>query len=478
MDDFQKLISFENLYRSYKVSMHGKGKKESAIKFDLMALENLYLMKNQLVNHQYKISPYTEFIVSEPKKRVVKSGSFRDKVPQHCLCDYVLLPKMETIFIKDNYAGQIGKGTLFGLDRLSENISKFYIENGYDGYILKCDITKFFYSIDHEILRDIVHYYVEDKDIQYVCDLFIDSTDGVGLPLGNQVSQVFALMFLNGLDHFVTEELGCELYGRYMDDFYLIAKDKEYLQFCLNAIQEYLSTLKLTLNGKTEIVPLRKGIRFLGFHTYITEEGKIIRKLTGDNKRQIKKRLRKYVKLIAKGELSVEKFYEKYNSWKNHASHGNCIKLIHSMDCFVNELFEQYGLEEVMKENEEIRIIIAGSRNFNDYELLSKTILEDNVCLENATIISGTAKGADRLGEKFAEEHNLNLVRMPADWNTYGKRAGYLRNTDMANYASKGKGILYAFWDGESRGTKNMILIAKEKGLEVHIIKYKEGDNE
>lgn len=127
-----------------------------------------------------------------------------------------------------------------------------------------------------------------------------------------------------------------------------------------------------------------------------------------------------------------------------------------------------------MKENEKIRIIIAGSRNFNDYELLSKTILEDNVCLENATIISGTAKGADRLGEKFAEEHNLNLVRMPADWNTYGKRAGYLRNTDMANYASKGKGILYAFWDGESRGTKNMILIAKEKGLEVHIIKYKE----
>lgn len=156
MDDFQKLVNFENLYRSYKVSMRGKGKKDSAIKFDLMALENLYMMKNQLLTHQYKISHYTEFIVSEPKKRVVKSGSFKDKVLQHCLCDYVLLPKMRNVFIKDNYAGQVGKGTLFGLNRLTENISKFYIDNGYDGYILKCDITKFFYSIDHNLSR-IIH---------------------------------------------------------------------------------------------------------------------------------------------------------------------------------------------------------------------------------------------------------------------------------------------------------------------------------
>jgi hypothetical protein len=457
--------------------MRGKGKKSSAVKFDLMALENLYLMKQQLMNHQYKISPYTEFIVSEPKRRVVKSGSFRDKVLQHCLCDYVLLPKMENIFIKDNYAGQIGKGTLFGLDRLSENISEFYEENGYDGYILKCDITKFFYSIDHEILRNIVHYYINDKEVQYVCDLFIDSTDGVGLPLGNQISQVFALMFLNGLDHFITGELGCKFYGRYMDDFYLIAKDKEYLQFCLNAIQEYLSTLHLTLNDKTEIVPLKKGIRFLGFHTYITEEGKVIRKLTGDNKRQIKKRLRKYVKLIAKGELSVKDFYEKYGSWKAHASHGNCIKLIHSMDCFVEELFEQYGLEEAMEKKDDIRIIVAGSRSFTDYELLSKHLMENENNFENMTIISGTANGADKLGERFAEEHNINLVKMPANWNTFGKRAGYLRNADMASYASKGNGILYAFWDGKSKGTLHMIKLAKERGLETKVILYKENEN-
>lgn len=89
-----------------------------------------------------------------------------------------------------------------------------------------------------------------------------------------------------------------------MDDFYIISKDKDFLKHCLELIEEHLSTLHLTLNNKTQIVPLRKGIKFLGFHTYITEDGKVIRKLTGDNKRQIKKRLRKYYKLVESGRMT------------------------------------------------------------------------------------------------------------------------------------------------------------------------------
>ena len=340
MEDFQKLIDFQNLYNSYKVSLRGKGKKKSAAKFSIMALENLCLMKKQLVNRTYKISPYNEFVVSEPKKRIIKSGSFRDKVLQHCLCDYVLLPKMKDIFIKDNYAGQIGKGTLFGLNRLSENLSEFYQKYGYNGFILKCDITKFFYSINHEIMKKIIREYFSDEDICWVCDLFIDSVPGVGLPLGNQSSQVFALIYLTGLDYYITNTLKCEYYGRYMDDFYLISKDKDYLKNALSNIKEYLKRLDLTLNQKTEIVPLKKGIRFLGFHTYITEDGKIIRKLTGDNKRQIKKKVRQHIKLIRDGKITKEKFDEKYKAWKNHASHGNCYKLICSMDEYVEELFK------------------------------------------------------------------------------------------------------------------------------------------
>lgn len=339
MSDFEKLVDFDNLYNSYKVSLKGKRKKKNAIRFNVMALENLCVMKRQLIARTYKIGAYSEFIVPEPKRRVVKSGTFRDKVLQHCLCDHVLLPRLREIFILDNYAGQTGKGTLFGLDRLSENLLSFYEEHGYNGYILKCDITKFFYSIDHGAMKDCVRQYFDDEGIQWVCDLFIDSTDGLGLPLGNQCSQVFALMFLNGLDHFITEELGCKYYGRYMDDFYLISDDKEYLKNCMAKIKAYLAELCLTLNDKTEIVPIRKGIRFLGFHSYLTEDGKVIRKLTGDNKRQIKKRLRKNAKLVLADKMTREKFDEKYASWKNHASHGNCYKLICDMDKFVETLF-------------------------------------------------------------------------------------------------------------------------------------------
>ena len=339
MGNFQTVTNFENLYASYKRSMRGKGKKKGAVKFSVMALENLCVIKQELVQHTYEVSPYAKFEVSEPKKRVVMSGSFRDKVLQHCLCDYVLLPGMKEHFIRDNYAGQIGKGTLFGLDRLSENLKGFYELHGCDGYILKCDITKFFYSIDHDVMKKTVAEYFADEDIRWLCDVLIDSTEGDGLPLGNQSSQVFALMYLSGLDHFITEELGCKYYGRYMDDFYLISEDKEYLKVCLARIKEYLAELKLTLNNKTEIVSITKGLKFLGFHTYITNDGVIIRLLTSENKRQVKKRLRKNAKLVAEGRMTRKKFDEKYESWKNHVSYGNCHKLVESMNCFVEELF-------------------------------------------------------------------------------------------------------------------------------------------
>lgn len=298
------------------------------------------MIQNQLKSRTYRIDPYSEFVVTEPKVRVIQSGSFKDKVLQHCLCDYVLLPKMRDVFIRDNYAGQKGKGTLFGLDRLSENMKDFYGEHSTDGYILKCDITKFFYSIDHEVMKSCIRKYFTDEGIQWICDMFIDSVPGLGLPLGNQCSQVFALLYLDSLDHFVTEGLDCKYYGRYMDDFYLLSSNKGYLKDCLIQIEEHLSYYKLTLNDKTEIVPISKGIRFLGFHTYITPDGKVIRKLTGDNKRRAKKRLRKYAKLVKSGQMSREKFYEKYNSWRNHASHGNCYKLICDMDKYVKALLE------------------------------------------------------------------------------------------------------------------------------------------
>jgi hypothetical protein len=338
------ITNFENLYRSYRNAKRGKSLNGSCARFQNMSLEGIHLLKEQLENQTYQIGKYSQFKIYEPKERVIMSCSFKDKVVQHCLCDNILHPRLKNVFIETNSAGQIRKGTLYGMDKLKEQMLSFYNEHGLDGWILKCDITKFFYSIDHEILKDIVDYYFPDSYTTWLNHLFIDSTDGVGLPLGNQVAQLYAILMLDCVDHMITEELGIRYYGRYMDDFYLIHRDKEYLKECLLHIEEMLSSLGLLLNGKTQICPVKNGLRFLGFHHYVTKDGKYIRRLTSENKRRAKKKVRNMVRLLKAGRITEKEFEQRYKAWKNHASHGNTVKLLHSMDLYIkSELEKGYG---------------------------------------------------------------------------------------------------------------------------------------
>ena len=336
--DKEIICDFGNLYKAYKKAKAGKGYNGSCARFQIMSLEGVHLLKEQLESQTYQMNPYNEFKIYEPKERVIKSCSFKDKVVQHCLCDEILHPRLANEFIRTNYAGQVGKGTHFGMNCLKEQMLQFYEIHGLNGWILKCDITKFFYQIDHEILKDIVDYHFNDEYTQWLNHLFIDSTEGLGLPLGNQVAQVYALLMLNGLDHFINGELGIQFYGRYMDDFYRIHHDKAYLKWCLNSIEEMVASLGLSLNGKTQICPFKCGVGFTGFHHYITSNGKYIRKLKGENKRRMRKKVRTWAKLVKDGRMTEQKFYEKYNAWKNQALHGNCIKLCQSMDLLVEKL--------------------------------------------------------------------------------------------------------------------------------------------
>ncbi len=333
MTDFEKVIDFENMYKAYRKSKCGKGYKKSAAKFNIMALDGINTLIDQLKSKTYKISGYNEFKVYEPKERIIKTTSFKDKVVQHSLCDNVILPRLQDVFIYDNCAGQKGKGTLFARNRLAEQMKEFYKRHNLNGYVLKCDISKFFYSIPHEQLKDIANYHFSyDKDICWLCDLFIDSTEGKGIPLGNQINQGFALLYLDGMDKLIKGELGIEFYGRYMDDFWLIHHSKEYLKYCLEVITEFLNTLDLELNGKTQISPLKNGVSYLGFHTYIKDNGKVIHKLKNQNKRNAQKKYARMAKLVMEGKLPIDKFYMYYNAWKNHISHGNCYKLSKAMD--------------------------------------------------------------------------------------------------------------------------------------------------
>ena len=346
MTEFEKVTDFHNMYKAFRKAKCGKGHKRSAARFNLGALDGVHTLIAQLKDKTYTVSEYNEFKVYEPKERVIQTTAFKDKVIQHCLCDNVLLPRLQEVFLLDNCAGQKGKGTLFGLDRLSEQMLAFYSRYGTEGYILKCDITKYFYNIAHEQLKDIVAYHFGyDPDILWLCNLYIDSTEGDGIPLGNQINQGFALLYLDGMDKLIKYELGIEFYGRNMDDFFLIHQSKEYLQYCLAVIRAYLETLNLTLNGKTQIFPFKNGVSYLGFHTYVTKDGTAIRKLSNQKKRNAQKKYVRMAKLVAAGKLPREKLETSYTAHCAHRSHGNCYKLGKAMDEKINEILQE-GLND------------------------------------------------------------------------------------------------------------------------------------
>lgn len=209
--------------------------------------------------------------------------------------------------------------------------------------ITLCDELLFYIelSMNLGLLKDIVNYHFGyDPDVRWLCNLYIDSTEGKGIPLGNQINQGLALLYLDGMDKLIKYELGIEYYGRYMDDFYLMHPSKAYLQYCLEVITAYLETLDLTLNGKTQIFPFKNGVSYLGFHTYITAGGKPIRKLKNQNKRNAQRKYVRMAKLVAAGKLPMEKFQTSYNSWKKHISHGNCYKLGKAMDERINAILQ------------------------------------------------------------------------------------------------------------------------------------------
>lgn len=364
--DFQRVYDFGNLYTAFLKARRGKRDKPSVAKFEANLLEALSLLSELLKTKKYRMSEYFVFRVYEPKERIVMTNAFKDKVVQHSLCDNVLEPAFTGSFIRDNYASQRGRGTHDGLYRLEGFMRSYYFsrkaraeeesrEEGLprlspaeyaDGWVLKCDISKYFYSIWHEPLKKMVRQYIKDPDTLWLIDLIIDSTPDPGIPIGNQTSQWFAVMYLSGLDHFIKEKLGIKYYGRYMDDFFLIHEDKAYLQYCWKEIEKYVAGLGLSLNNKTNIFPLRNGIDFLGFHTYLTETGKVIRKVRRSSKSNEQKKLKKQRALLDRGKITLKQVEQSYGSWRSHAEKGNCYHLIREMDELVLNLFPEIYSKE------------------------------------------------------------------------------------------------------------------------------------
>jgi len=328
-NEFEKVSSFENLQKAHIEARRGKRNKKQVIEFEINLNYNLYKLKDELDRKTYQIGAYNKFLVKEPKEREIMALHYRDRVVQHSFCDNVIEPYFDKKLDYDNAACRKGKGTHFALDRLKSFARAGYNKWGTDFYVLKCDISKYFYNIRHDILKKDLYRHFSDKELIWLLDVIIDSTKGnTGIPIGNMTSQWFAIFYLDKMDKFIRKELDIKYYSRYMDDFVLIHKDKDYLKECLKKIKAFLKEeMDLELNSKTQIFPIKNGVDFLGFHTYLTKTGKVIRKIRRKSKQAMRRKVKCFNSAYEAGKLSMQAIRQSTASWRGHAKHGNTFYL-------------------------------------------------------------------------------------------------------------------------------------------------------
>jgi hypothetical protein len=323
------MTGFDAIMRAHKLAKKGKTNYGSIINFELSLNANIYKIANELQNKTYMTGEYNRFTIWEPKKRDIMAIEYKDRIVLHALCDEILWPFFDKRMDYDNSSCRVGRGSHFGLRRIARHMRNAYNKHGLDFYILKCDVTKYFHSIRHDVLKKYLYKHISDPDVIWILDKVIDSTAGnVGIPIGNLSSQFFATYYLDVLDRLVRHELKIEYYNRYMDDFILIHHDKKYLTECLNRIKQFLSDeMGLTLNNKTQMFPAKNGVDYLGFHTYITDTGRIVRKIRKRCKQAVKRKIRAFMDKHERGEIEWERIRGSMASWCGHARFGNTYAL-------------------------------------------------------------------------------------------------------------------------------------------------------
>lgn len=375
MNDMEKVTDLRALYQGYRRVKRGKRNKETAIRFGLHPLEGLCILKWRLINRTYKMGPYNRFPVFRPVYRDVCTCAFQDKIVLSSLCKNVLWGKIDPHLIADNYASRTGYGTHYALDRLEQNLRKYYINHGSSGYVLRIDVRKYFYSLSHDSIRDDLRRYGLDDWTIWLCDCILDSyhnstkhgyvatgddgrprivfcdMDGlpeleVGSPIGNETSQIFAVQYPNKIDHYIKDQLGLKYYGRYMDDSYIIHPSKEYLKDLLATLTKMYGDIGLELNQKTQIFPLKNGIKFLGMHLYLTDTGKVIRRLKPENIRYQRVHIREEAAMVADGKMTEELFWKKRDAWDSHASHADAKKIRRKMRRYAEEALKNAYLKK------------------------------------------------------------------------------------------------------------------------------------
>ncbi|QQG42667.1 MAG: group II intron reverse transcriptase domain-containing protein [Candidatus Giovannonibacteria bacterium] len=313
--NFEDIIGIENLLEAWREFVRGKRNKRDVQEFSLRLMDNILSLHNDLAQHTYEHGGYKSFHIFDPKPRHIHKASVRDRLLHHAIYRK-LYPFFDRVFIADSFSCRLEKGTHKALNRFRAFAWKVSRNNTKTCWVLKCDIRKFFASIDHEVLMKTLKSYIPDSDILWLLEQVIKSfsstRQNVGLPLGNLTSQLFVNIYMNEFDQFVKHKLKARYYLRYADDFVIFSENKNWLEGLILQIKNFLcEKLKLDLHpDKLFIKTLASGVDFLGWVNF--SDHRVLR--TSTKRRMIKR-------------LSENLVSETLNSYFGLLKHGNTYKI-------------------------------------------------------------------------------------------------------------------------------------------------------
>ena len=333
MSLFAEIIAWPNLLAAYRQAAKGKRGKPAAAAFEHQLADRLLQLQDELTRRTYQPGAYVNFTIHEPKQRRVSAAPFRDRVIHHALCN-VIEPLFEAQFIADSYANRLGKGTHRAVNRLHSFARRYR-------YVLRLDVVKHFPSLDHAVLLNLLRRTIDDEATLWLCEQIIQSGDGVladeydmvyfpgddlfaierprGLPIGNLTSQFWSNVYLDPLDQFVTQTLGCPAYLRYVDDFCLFSDSKRQLYEWKRAVVDCLARLRLTIHEPpAQVIPCAHGIPWLGFVVYPTH-----RRIKARNVVKFSRRLRERWSEYCAGQISFAEFDASVQGWINHVRYAD-----------------------------------------------------------------------------------------------------------------------------------------------------------
>ena len=340
--NYDKAISIEELTKSFFECKKGVAWKKSVQNFEDKLFQNLSELHRKLEVCADVSRGYVEFYLWERgKKRRIQACHISERVVQKTFANNILTPMLQDTLVKNNCASQKGKGTHKAWEYFEKDLKTAYKKWGRDFYIVQGDFHNYFASIPHDkLIAKLDRYFTDERTRWYyrkVINSFYEDGECIGLGLGSQICQNFAIFYANELDH-TMEQYGS--YGRFNDDFYLIVRTKEQAREILEKVKEIVEDLSLELNEKkTKIVKATHVITFLKTRFNLLENGEIIRRPYRKNITRERRKLKKLKIKLDNGEIEFNDVRTSYNSWRGLLKDKKCYKTKQSMDKLFNQLF-------------------------------------------------------------------------------------------------------------------------------------------